>query len=36
MAEHLLDNGSHALELVAKDGKKPTIKAIVIYKPPHK
>ncbi len=31
-----LDNGSHTLELAAKDGGKPTIKAIVVYKPPYK
>jgi len=31
-----LDNGSHTLELAAKDGNKPTIKAIVVYKPPYK
>lgn len=28
-----LDNGSHTLELVAKDGKKPAIKGIIVHKP---
>jgi len=31
-----LNNGNHTLELMAKDGKRPAINAIVVYKPPYK